>query len=316
MHRSVRPENVEFIVKATEDLVLRGKERWIVRVHANNMYSCLMQKTQRFSSLFRHYSKHHGLPRESLDFYFTDRLDPEDSPESVHLQKNDVILVRHRAPPPPVTLPNVSDEPYFEAMKRLFLSGDGGDVVFEVGPEKTEIRAHRLILTARCETFHAMFRHGAMKESDSGIVRMEEYSPEMVQKMLEYIYTNRVADINTLCSRELIELLTLAEQYLLLPLKHLCEIAAREILTTSNVGRLLCAADKYNATYLKEFCLSFFMEHMNDIVDDDTFREEIEAYPGVAVAIVKASASAVRGQQEPAVKRRRLNMPLDENEIS
>jgi len=92
--------------------VLTGKERSIVRVAANNMYSCLMQKTQRFSSLFRHYSKHHGLPRESLDFFFTvgslllglagsrdagllcvvfvslqNRLDPEDSPESVHLQK-------------------------------------------------------------------------------------------------------------------------------------------------------------------------------------------------------------------------------------
>ena len=51
--------------------MLTGKERSIVRVSANNMYSCLMQKTQRFSSLFRHYSKHHGLPRESLDFFFT-----------------------------------------------------------------------------------------------------------------------------------------------------------------------------------------------------------------------------------------------------
>lgn len=49
-----------------------------MRVPANNMYSCLMQKTQRFSSLFRHYSKHHGLPRESLDFFFTvrARVDP------------------------------------------------------------------------------------------------------------------------------------------------------------------------------------------------------------------------------------------------
>lgn len=145
----MRPENVEFTVKvcsskgrktlthscyntdgralsgvvalyagaqAAEDLILTGKERSIVRVPANNMYSCLMQKTQRFSSLFRHYSKHHGLPRESLDFFFTvrrscvkalmvcpyllnaclshavgvcvqNRLDPEDSPESVHLQK-------------------------------------------------------------------------------------------------------------------------------------------------------------------------------------------------------------------------------------
>jgi hypothetical protein len=51
--------------------VLSGKERQLIRVPVDNMYSCLMQKTQRFSSLFKHYSKHHGLPRESLEFFFT-----------------------------------------------------------------------------------------------------------------------------------------------------------------------------------------------------------------------------------------------------
>lgn len=61
------------LIQAAEDLVLAGKERNIVRVPANNLYSCLMQKTQRFSSLFRHYSKHHGLPRDSLEFMFTVR---------------------------------------------------------------------------------------------------------------------------------------------------------------------------------------------------------------------------------------------------
>ncbi|KAL4167200.1 hypothetical protein KRP22_012686 [Phytophthora ramorum] len=125
MNRSVRPENVEFTVKAAEDLVLTGKERSIVRVAANNMYSCLMQKTQRFSSLFRHYSKHHGLPRESLDFFFTNRLDPEDSPESVHLQKNDIILVRRRVAPTTLMLPSHSDEAYFATMRELFLNGTG-----------------------------------------------------------------------------------------------------------------------------------------------------------------------------------------------
>ncbi|KAG7378318.1 BTB and MATH domain-containing protein 41, partial [Phytophthora pseudosyringae] len=319
MNRSVRPENVEFTVKAAEDLVLTGKERSIVRVAANNMYSCLMQKTQRFSSLFRHYSKHHGLPRESLDFFFTNRLDPEDSPESVHLQKvasdaNDIILVRRRVAPTTLTLPSHSDEAYFATMRELFLSGVGSDITLEVGPDSEILQAHRLILTTRCEIFEAMFRPGAMKESEDGVVRIEDHSPEMVSKMLEFIYTNRVLDLAKLNSNQLIDLLTLSEQYLLLPLKHLCEVAAQEVLSVGNVGRFLCAAEKFNAAYLKEYCLDFFMDHTSEIIDDENFREEIESCPSMALTIVRASAGTTRSSSEPVQKRRRLNMPFDEPE--
>ncbi|KAK1937929.1 Uncharacterized protein P3T76_009666 [Phytophthora citrophthora] len=314
MNRSVRPENVEFTVKAAEDLVLTGKERSIVRVPANNMYSCLMQKTQRFSSLFRHYSKHHGLPRESLDFFFTNRLDPEDSPESVHLQKNDVILVRRRVAPTTMIIPNLSDEAYFATMRELFLSGAGSDITLEVGPDRDILRAHRLILTARCEIFEAMFRSGAMKESEDGMVRIEDHSPDMVSKMLEFIYTNRVVDLAKLNSNQLIDLLTLSEQYLLLPLKHLCEVAAQDVLSVGNVGRFLCAAEKFNASYLKEYCLAFFMDHSSDIIDDENFREEIESCPSMALTIVRATTRNAGSSSEPAQKRRRLNMPFDDQE--
>uniref|UniRef100_K3X2J0 BTB domain-containing protein n=1 Tax=Globisporangium ultimum (strain ATCC 200006 / CBS 805.95 / DAOM BR144) TaxID=431595 RepID=K3X2J0_GLOUD len=312
MNRSVRPENVEFTVKAAEDLVLTGKERSIVRVPANNMYSCLMQKTQRFSSLFRHYSKHHGLPRESLDFFFTNRLDPEDSPESVHLQKNDIILVRRRVTPVVTSTPTHSDDAYFATMKQLYLSGDGSDITFEVGPEKEILRAHRLILTARCEIFYAMFRPGAMRESEAGAVRIEDHSPDMVSKMLEFIYTNRVADIGKLNSNQLVDLLTLSEQYLLLPLKHLCEVAAQDVLSVSNIGRFLCAAEKFNAAFLKEYCISFFVDHMQEIIDDENFRDEIENCPLIALTILRASVRTIGSSPEPAAKRRRLNMPFED----
>ena len=48
-------------MKPEEDLILEGTERTITRVQAGTPYSCLMLKSQRFSSLFRHYAKHHGL---------------------------------------------------------------------------------------------------------------------------------------------------------------------------------------------------------------------------------------------------------------
>ncbi|GLD95993.1 hypothetical protein PINS_up004671 [Pythium insidiosum] len=315
MNRSVRPENIEFTVKAAEDLILTGTERSIIRVPANNMYSCLMQKTQRFSSLFRHYSKHHGLPRESLDFFFTNRLDPEDSPESVHLQKNDIILVRRRSVSVSVPIPVLNHDGYFADMRQLFMSDNATDVVFHVGPDQTPIRAHRLILMARCEIFHAMFRPGAMRESEDGIVRIADHSPEMVSKMLEFIYTNHVSDINKLSSSQLIDLIMLSEQYLLHPLKNLCEVAARDILGVTNIGRFLCAAEKYNATYLREYCLMFFATHSAEVIEDESFRDELEACPSLALTILRAPGRSFSGPLEPICKRRRLNMPFDDPEM-
>lgn len=106
--------------------------------------------------------------------------------------------------------------------------------------------------------------------------------------------------------------MTLSEQYLLLPLKHLCEVAAQDILSISNVGRFLCAAEKFNAAYLKEFCLNFYMDHQHEIIEDENFRFEIEGCPSIALTILRASANSVGASPEPVAKRRRLNMPFDD----
>ena len=92
-------EQVEFTVKPEEDLILEGTERTITRVHAGTPYSCLMLKTQRFSSLFRHYAKYHGLRKDDLEYYFVNPLENEDTPESVQLQRGDTIMVRKRRKP-------------------------------------------------------------------------------------------------------------------------------------------------------------------------------------------------------------------------
>ena len=68
-------------------------------------YRCSMLRDQHFSSLFRHYGKHNGVNKDSLVFFFTEELmqelDGSDTPRSVHLRKNDVIVIRHRHKPEP-----------------------------------------------------------------------------------------------------------------------------------------------------------------------------------------------------------------------
>mmetsp|Transcript_32260 Transcript_32260/g.58320 ORF Transcript_32260/g.58320 Transcript_32260/m.58320 type:complete len:405 (+) Transcript_32260:122-1336(+) len=225
-------EHVEFTVKAEEDLYLTGSENTIRRVTADTNYSCLMLKTQRFSSLFRHYAKYHGLRKDDLEYYFVNPLENEDTPESVQLQRGDIIMVRKKRKPDPPE-PAADDSEFFKDMKELLDDEEHMDTLFLVHPNpppgtspssgakrkkdmavKTEpvaddgdlieIRAHKCILTARADYFKALFRKtagensagqriGTFRESTECIIRVEPiFTPKIVRLMLEFLYTNRI----------------------------------------------------------------------------------------------------------------------------
>jgi len=128
-------EHVEFTVKAEEDLYLTGSENTILRVAAETNYSCLMLKTQRFSSLFRHYAKYHGLRKDDLEYYFVNPLENDDTPESVQLQRSDTIMVRKRRKPEPPEAA-ADDEEFIKDMRELLDDEDHMDAVFLVHAEQ------------------------------------------------------------------------------------------------------------------------------------------------------------------------------------
>jgi len=110
-------------------LYLEGTENTIRRVTAETNYSCLMLKTQRFSSLFRHYAKYHGLRKDDLEYYFVNPLENEDTPESVQLQRGDTIMVRRkRKPEPPEQA--ADDTEYFADMRELLEDTEHMDAIF------------------------------------------------------------------------------------------------------------------------------------------------------------------------------------------
>jgi speckle-type POZ protein len=85
--------------QAEEDLYFTSSEGTILRVTAETNYLCFMLKSQRFSSLFRHYAKYKGLTKDDLEFYFVNPLENEDTPESVQFQRGDTIMVRKKREP-------------------------------------------------------------------------------------------------------------------------------------------------------------------------------------------------------------------------
>ena len=131
------------------------------------------------------------LTQEDLSFFFTEELQNDDTPESVFLQKNDEIIVRKRRKPvPPV--PVCPDTAYFKQMRTLLDDNEHKDVTFVVGPCKDVVRAHKAVLVARGDYFKGLFRLGSMRESETNEMVMEKFTVPTLERMLEYIYTNRV----------------------------------------------------------------------------------------------------------------------------
>lgn len=86
---------------------------------------------------------------------------------------------------------------------KLFNQKQFSDITIKV--KGKEIYAHKAILAAQCEKFWAMFT-SLMSEKDSDVLDVEEYSYEIVLKLLEYFYCGQI-DIDSYDHQYLMELL-------------------------------------------------------------------------------------------------------------
>ncbi|BBI30279.1 BTB/POZ domain-containing protein [Acanthamoeba castellanii medusavirus] len=146
---------------------------------------------------------------------------------------------------------------YLQAMETLLENRLFADVVFDVAGE--EVHAHRAILSARCETFRAMFTGGMVESGASaGPIPVADCAPRAFRALLHYLYTDAIAakDIT-----ELMELLELADRYLLEGLRSECDARlARDPLDQDMVIDLLSFADQHNAFDLKKACIKAIMD--------------------------------------------------------
>jgi len=253
--------SIEFVVKPREDLFLEGNVQRLRRVTSGDPYPCQMQKTQAFSCLFRHYAKHNGLRKEDLVFYFVDELLPDETPESVHLMPHDEIIVERRQQVAEEVDSVVAsdDSPFSEQFRTLLETHVHSDVVFVVGDEGEEKRAHKAILCARSEYFLAMFSFGS--GSTTSRVEIPQHSPSTFGRMLEWVYTDSVQDIGSIASQELIALLTLANEFLMNDLRLLCEKSASRKIDFDSIGKFLLLSSRFNAVELREACQLFVQDN-------------------------------------------------------
>jgi hypothetical protein len=172
---------------------------------------------------------------------------------------------------------------------RLLDDTDSSDVVFIA--EGRPLHAHRCILTARCEAFRGMF-NSQMREGSLACheVPVLEVSHAAFRCMLQYIYGGAVHVPEELA----VELLGLADRYLLEGLKQLCGFALAKMVAVDNVARIIQAAERWDAPggQLKALCMEYILSHYETVVCHPVF-EELASSPQLLLEITRAATRIV-----------------------
>jgi len=173
-----------------------------------------------------------------------------------------------------------------ENMKKLLNSPDFSDITFLVQGQK--IYAHKAILVAQCEHFHAMFSGGRFAESSQTEIEIPQWSHVAFLAMLEWLYTGHTP--RELSAAHLTEVLGLADHYTLDGLKHVCENVLVHSVEVDNVCALLRHADQYMAHELKKYCLSFILKSFDQVAYTQSF-DELSQNPALLLEVTRAAAT-------------------------
>ncbi|XP_068727336.1 kelch-like protein 2 [Montipora capricornis] len=136
-----------------------------------------------------------------------------------------------------------------------------------VAKEGKEFKAHKNVLSA-ASPFFVKLLQTEMKEKDEGIVRFEEISEPILEKLLEFIYTGEVEIDDEQNAKDLI----IAADYLLL----MClKTAAGRFLehrsTNANCISTLHFAKKYQCEELENNSRKFILDNFTGVAESDEF---------------------------------------------
>jgi len=165
----------------------------------------------------------------------------------------------------------------------LYQSGKFSDCTIFCGDEV--FKCHMNILASRSPVFDAMLSHD-MEEKKSGRIVIEDLDVDVVQGMLEFIYSGHVKDIKLKTSG----LLAAAEKYDLLLLKQLCVTSLCSNITCPNVLDVLVLSEVYGEPTLRSTSLEFTTEHRKEILDQCDWKLKLKNHPELLAAMFESVA--------------------------
>jgi hypothetical protein len=155
-------------------------------------------------------------------------------------------------------------------LKGLLNNPEFSDIIFVV--EDKKIYAHRCILMARSEPLQMMV-NGPMREGYEDSIVIEDVTYDCFFAFLQFLYTDEVPALreNDIDVEMVIELLSIADQYLVDQLKTMCEKSIERNIKVRNVIFMLDEVYKRDMISLKKKCISFVLKHFDKIIVQNEF---------------------------------------------
>lgn len=134
--------------------------------------------------------------------------------------------------------------------------------------EICSLKAHRVIVAARCDWFRRALLSGMREAIDRKIVVIDT-APSLFLTLVNYLYCGQL-DTSKLTVDQLSDLLYAADRYEVDSLKYCCEQGLSSYIDHDTVLYFLSMSDQFNAKLLRTSCLNFISLNP-DIMDSELF---------------------------------------------
>ena len=167
----------------------------------------------------------------------------------------------------------VESEPTLQqSLKSLLTESTLFDFVIECGTKK--FPCHKAILANRSDVFARLFSSNDWAENKENVFPINDHSPDVIEQMLVFIYTNKIPEGTT----SSLNLLIIADQFNLKGLIQLCESDLSKTMTHQNAIEILNMADKIPDTKrLRNLAAEYVYKNMLSLVSPDNWKKIVES---------------------------------------
>lgn len=155
-----------------------------------------------------------------------------------------------------------------ESLGELYDRKKFSDIFFSFPnePDFERIPAHKLMLSIRSPVFEAMF-YGDLAET-APEVKIEDIAGSLFTKVLKYIYTDKIDDIN---GDNVTKILYMSTKYQIKQLTSVCEKYLNEAVDIDNVCTILTQARFFQLTPLIDKCMSLIEKEASQVIQTEDF---------------------------------------------
>ncbi len=151
-------------------------------------------------------------------------------------------------------------------------------------PEEVSFDVHKSVLIARSEVFQAMLTSPTSKESISNRLIITDIKPNIVDKMLQFIYTDNCIDIDL----NAVELFIAADKYFLngLKIRTANVIRQQRLPKFRQALRLAAFGELYNNPDMVENAIKQVLPSLWLIIKTEEWKDFSKIYPALAIKIL------------------------------